>query len=165
MSKLKAFFFCTGIGRFLPPPKGACILGTHMVKSGTQFCTDPCTCCTCTNSTLSCVRDTCPVLECPSELQTTLPNRCCPQCPAIQESRASCSYGGRTYQASITLLFIATNDIILRTRRKRTEGLSRINGLKWCRILINKWFTINKKSRIFFKYDFHISYKKISAYF
>ncbi|KAL6448316.1 hypothetical protein ACFW04_000340 [Cataglyphis niger] len=89
---------CQGIGRFLPPPKGACILGTHMIKSGTQFCTDPCTCCTCTNSTLSCVRDTCPVLECPSELQTTLPNRCCPQCPAIQESRASCSYGGRTYQ-------------------------------------------------------------------
>lgn len=89
---------CIGSAKFYAPPKGACMFGMYVLNSGTKYCTDSCTCCTCVNSTLSCVRDTCPVLECPSELQTTAPGRCCKQCPAVQESRASCSVGGRTYQ-------------------------------------------------------------------
>ncbi|GAB1861165.1 BMP-binding endothelial regulator protein [Camponotus japonicus] len=89
---------CRGSARFLMPPKGACMIDMRVVNSGSSYCTDPCTCCNCTNSMLSCQRNTCPVLECPREFQITVANRCCPQCPTIQESRASCSYGGRTYQ-------------------------------------------------------------------
>ncbi|XP_015182767.1 PREDICTED: BMP-binding endothelial regulator protein isoform X1 [Polistes dominula] len=88
---------CKGITEFLPPPKGGCILGTTVHNSGSQFYVDECTRCICTNSVISCVRETCPVLECTSEHQTTLPGRCCPQCPLVEESRASCTYGGRTY--------------------------------------------------------------------
>ncbi|XP_063974418.1 BMP-binding endothelial regulator protein [Diachasmimorpha longicaudata] len=89
---------CKGKNReFFSPPKGACMLGTAVYNSGSQFYVDHCTKCSCTNSAISCVKETCPVLECTSEHQTTLPGRCCPQCPLVEESRASCTYGGRTY--------------------------------------------------------------------
>ncbi|XP_018406071.1 PREDICTED: LOW QUALITY PROTEIN: BMP-binding endothelial regulator protein-like [Cyphomyrmex costatus] len=97
---------CRGSARFFSPPKGACMLGTGLYTSGSEFYADHCTRCTCVNSAISCMRETCPVLECPREHQVTQLNRCCRQCSLVEESRASCSYGGRTYVASITLLFV-----------------------------------------------------------
>lgn len=91
----------TGSGRYLSPPKGACTLGTSVYNSGNQFYLDQCTRCTCTNSTVSCVRETCPVHDCPAEHQIALPGRCCPQCPEVEEVRPSCTYAGKTYGASI----------------------------------------------------------------
>lgn len=79
------------------------MLGTALHNSGSQFYVDHCTRCTCTNSTVSCIKETCPVLECSSEQQIMAPGRCCPQCPLIEESRASCSYSGITYEASIPI--------------------------------------------------------------
>lgn len=91
----------TGSGRYLSPPKGACTLGTSVYNSGNQFYLDQCTRCTCSNSTVSCVRETCPVHDCPAEHQIALPGRCCPQCPEVEEVRPSCTYAGKTYGASI----------------------------------------------------------------
>ncbi|XP_032689367.1 BMP-binding endothelial regulator protein-like [Odontomachus brunneus] len=84
---------CRGSRRFLPPPKGACMVGTMLYTSGKQFYADHCTHCTCTNSSVSCTKETCPVLECPREYQTH--GRCCPQCPIIEESKTSCIYNGK----------------------------------------------------------------------
>ncbi|XP_034945608.1 BMP-binding endothelial regulator protein isoform X2 [Chelonus insularis] len=89
--------YCSGNGRYMLPPKGACILGQAVYNSGSTFYVDHCTRCLCTNSTISCYKETCPILECTNEHQVTLPGRCCPQCPVVEESRASCTYGGRTY--------------------------------------------------------------------
>ncbi|KAL6264674.1 hypothetical protein P5V15_004774 [Pogonomyrmex californicus] len=100
---------CRGSGKYFRPVGGCMMLGQSFHKSGTGFYLDYCTRCTCVNSVVSCVRETCPVLECPREHQMILPNRCCPQCPLIEESRASCSYGGKTYEASI-ILFIDGED-------------------------------------------------------
>ncbi|PBC32458.1 Kielin/chordin protein [Apis cerana cerana] len=66
---------CKGSGRYLSPPKGACTLGTSVYNSGNQFYLDQCTRCTCSNSTVSCVRETCPVHDCPAEHQIALPGR------------------------------------------------------------------------------------------
>ncbi|XP_058789395.1 protein PTHB1-like isoform X2 [Phymastichus coffea] len=90
---------CKGSGKYLMPPRGACILGTTFHKSGQQIYLDECTRCSCHNSAILCTKETCPVLECASEYQTKLPGRCCPQCPVIEESRAACVYAGRTYVA------------------------------------------------------------------
>ncbi|KAJ8675657.1 hypothetical protein QAD02_011443 [Eretmocerus hayati] len=88
---------CKGIASYLPPPRGACILGTIFHSSGSQFHVDECTRCSCYSGTITCAKETCPVLECSSEYQTKLPNRCCPQCPLVEESRAACTYAGKTY--------------------------------------------------------------------
>ncbi|CAD1472049.1 unnamed protein product, partial [Heterotrigona itama] len=76
---------CKGSRRYFSPPKGACMLGTGVYNSGMQFYLDQCTRCSCSNSTVSCVRETCPVHECPAEHQIALPGRCCPQCPEVEE--------------------------------------------------------------------------------
>ncbi|KAK0072511.1 hypothetical protein PV326_014394, partial [Microctonus aethiopoides] len=81
------------------------MLGVAVYNSGSTFYVDQCTRCSCTNSAISCIRETCPVLECTSEHQITLPGRCCPQCPVVEESRAACTYIGKTYQASIFLFY------------------------------------------------------------
>ncbi|XP_057336136.1 BMP-binding endothelial regulator protein isoform X1 [Microplitis mediator] len=89
---------CTGSGRYMSPPKGACMLSQAIYNSGSTFYVDQCTRCSCLNSTISCIKETCPVLECTAEHQVTLPGRCCPQCPVVgEETRASCLYGGHTY--------------------------------------------------------------------
>ncbi|XP_017793128.1 PREDICTED: BMP-binding endothelial regulator protein [Habropoda laboriosa] len=92
---------CTGSGRYLSPPKGACMLGSVLYNSGNQFYLDQCTKCSCSNSAVSCIRETCPVHDCPAEHQIVLPGRCCPQCPEVEEVRPSCTYAGKTYGASI----------------------------------------------------------------
>ncbi|XP_020711309.2 BMP-binding endothelial regulator protein [Athalia rosae] len=88
---------CRGNRRFLSPPKGACMLGQAIYPSGAHFTLDQCSKCSCYNGTIICTKETCPVLECALEYQTTHPGRCCPQCTQIEAIRASCSYGGRTY--------------------------------------------------------------------
>ncbi|XP_020292985.1 BMP-binding endothelial regulator protein isoform X2 [Pseudomyrmex gracilis] len=90
---------CRGTGRFFKPPGGSCLLGKEVFQPGKQIVLDDhCTLCTCNNSSLSCIRETCPVLECPSNFQIRPANRCCPQCPDVEESRASCTLNGRTYE-------------------------------------------------------------------
>ncbi|XP_060816792.1 BMP-binding endothelial regulator protein isoform X2 [Bombus pascuorum] len=88
---------CKGSRRYLSPPKGACMLGTGIYKSGNQFYLDQCTRCSCSNSTVSCVRETCPVHDCLAEHQIAVPGRCCPQCSEVEEVRRSCTYAGKTY--------------------------------------------------------------------
>ncbi|XP_032689354.1 cysteine-rich motor neuron 1 protein-like [Odontomachus brunneus] len=73
------------------------MVGTMLYTSGKQFYADHCTHCTCTNSSVSCTKETCPVLECPREYQTH--GRCCPQCPIIEESKTSCIYNGKVREA------------------------------------------------------------------
>lgn len=75
------------------------MFGMTIYNNGKGFYVDQCTRCSCENSTIWCVRETCPVLECPKELQ--IEGRCCSYCPTVEESRTSCTYGGRTYEASI----------------------------------------------------------------
>lgn len=130
------FFSYIGSARFLSPPKGACMLGTRLYNTGSQFWVDHCTRCTCDNSVITCSKETCPVLECPREHQMTLSGRCCPQCPLVEESKASCSYGGRTYKASITLLFVVVQfyppragNAITATRAKRKIELNNYRGV------------------------------------
>lgn len=89
---------CKGHGRFFSPPKGACMLGKDLHPSGAYFIVDHCTRCSCTNGTIICSKETCPVLKCAREYQTTLPGRCCPKCELIEEIQASCTYGGQTYR-------------------------------------------------------------------
>ncbi|CAL7941622.1 unnamed protein product [Xylocopa violacea] len=88
---------CKGSGRYFSPPKGACMLGTGVYNSGNQFYLDQCTRCSCSNSAVSCVRETCPVHDCPAEHQISFPGRCCPQCPEVEEIEVSCTYAGKTY--------------------------------------------------------------------
>lgn len=42
---------------------------------------DPCRECHCDQGNIICQRKSCPVLSCPTHLQTTPPGHCCPQCP------------------------------------------------------------------------------------
>lgn len=77
------------------------MLGTGIYNSGNQFYLDQCTRCSCSNSTVSCVRETCPVHDCLAEHQIAVPGRCCPQCSEVEEVRRSCTYAGKTYGASI----------------------------------------------------------------
>ncbi|XP_031778239.1 BMP-binding endothelial regulator protein isoform X1 [Nasonia vitripennis] len=73
---------CQGSGTYVDPPRqGACLLqGLKLHKSGTQFTLDDCTHCSCENSTVFCQRESCPILSCKREQQTTWPGQCCPQC-------------------------------------------------------------------------------------
>lgn len=89
------------------------MLGTSIYNSGTNFYIDDDTKCSCIASAITCKRDTCPVLECPIELQTKTPGRRCPQCPLVEESRAACTYAGKTYNASIFLNFILSTFLFI----------------------------------------------------
>ncbi|KAF7994405.1 hypothetical protein HCN44_003877 [Aphidius gifuensis] len=89
---------CIGKGSYFAPPKGACLIGGSIHNSGTQFSIDDDTRCLCIAGSVSCVRETCPALECPLESQMEIPGRRCKQCPVIEESRASCTYSGKTYE-------------------------------------------------------------------
>ncbi|XP_014213427.1 BMP-binding endothelial regulator protein [Copidosoma floridanum] len=88
---------CLGDGNYMSPPRGACMLGARLHNSGSQFQLDKCTHCSCNAGYVSCAKETCPVLECNSEYQIKPKDRCCPMCPLVEESRASCTYAGKTY--------------------------------------------------------------------
>ena len=75
-----------GIGKYINSPKGTCLFGASIYDSGTQITLDSCTSCSCSNSTLHCERQNCPVLRCKPEFQKTLRGRCCAECRKLPES-------------------------------------------------------------------------------
>lgn len=105
------------------------MLGTALYNSGNQFYLDQCTRCSCSNSAVSCVRETCPVHDCPAEHQTVLPGRCCPQCPEVEEVRPSCTYAGKTYGASIFFGSLAIAFVSIPGRSEPRRGIP-CNDLK-----------------------------------
>ncbi|XP_055708488.1 BMP-binding endothelial regulator protein [Phlebotomus papatasi] len=81
---------------------GKCILGKGFHTDKKKFDADPCSPCICTNGTSICSRITCPVLECPPEMQYQDPNSCCLACPPPTELQSVCSYNGTVYQDNDT---------------------------------------------------------------
>lgn len=80
--------------------RGKCILGRVMHTDGEKFTTPDCAHCACQNGTIFCKRHTCPVLECPLELQIgpEEPGVCCKKCPEVAELTSVCVYNKTTYQ-------------------------------------------------------------------
>lgn len=76
---------------------GRCILGTGFHQDGKKFHPDLCSSCVCQNGTSICQRNTCPVLECPVELQKKTQGECCAECPPIEEVRSNCYYNNKLY--------------------------------------------------------------------
>ncbi|XP_055687779.1 BMP-binding endothelial regulator protein [Lutzomyia longipalpis] len=78
---------------------GKCILGKGFHTDKKKFEADPCSPCICTNGTSICRRTTCPVLECPPEMQYQEPDSCCPTCPPpTMELHSVCTHNGTVYQ-------------------------------------------------------------------
>ncbi|XP_049866631.1 BMP-binding endothelial regulator protein-like [Pectinophora gossypiella] len=75
-----------------------CIIGKDYHAHGSPFRVDPCTDCTCLNGTAVCTRHTCPVLTCGARALPPAPGKCCPECPQVEEAKAACVIGGKTYQ-------------------------------------------------------------------
>ncbi|RVE54856.1 hypothetical protein evm_000623 [Chilo suppressalis] len=75
-----------------------CIIGKEYHGHLSAFRVDPCTDCTCMNGTAVCTRHTCPVLTCGARALPPQPGKCCPECPQVEEAKAACIIGGKTYQ-------------------------------------------------------------------
>lgn len=62
---------------------------------------DPCTSCTCHQGRLECVKQTCPVLPCPSRLVKTVAGQCCPVCArkkSYTKLKTVCLFRGHVYK-------------------------------------------------------------------
>ncbi|XP_047020997.1 BMP-binding endothelial regulator protein-like [Helicoverpa zea] len=81
-----------------------CIIGNkyHVHALDRPFRVDPCTDCTCLNGTAVCTRHTCPVLTCGARALPPPPGKCCPECPQVEEAKAACVIGRKTYQEGET---------------------------------------------------------------
>lgn len=78
---------------------GKCVLGKFLHNNGNRFTTHDCATCVCNNGTLLCKRNTCPVLDCPVDLQIDPePGACCKKCPELAELTSVCVYNQTTYQ-------------------------------------------------------------------
>ncbi|XP_063216476.1 BMP-binding endothelial regulator protein [Bacillus rossius redtenbacheri] len=90
---------CNGSRQSLEPPNGKCMVGYRIHRDAASFHVDQCTSCRCANGTSLCRRTTCPVLDCPLRGQVKT-RHCCPHCDQrlVEELRATCSHGGRTYE-------------------------------------------------------------------
>ncbi|KAF6030812.1 BMPER [Bugula neritina] len=88
---------CSGTRKvFLVP--GMCLFQHTMVKNGKTSKVDECTNCTCKEGTMSCTRETCPILNCTSDSHVyTDPTSCCPTCRPSSLYK-QCEYEGNTYQ-------------------------------------------------------------------
>lgn len=75
-----------------------CIIGKEYHAHSKPFRVDPCTDCTCLNGTAVCTRHTCPVLTCGARALPPAPGKCCPECPQVEEAKAACVIGRKTYQ-------------------------------------------------------------------
>ncbi|XP_059614066.1 BMP-binding endothelial regulator protein [Phlebotomus argentipes] len=94
---------CTERRESLQVSGGKCFLGKGTQPDKTKFEADPCSPCVCTNGTSICRRTTCPVLECPPEMQYQKPDSCCPSCPPpTMELQSVCSHNGTVYQNNDT---------------------------------------------------------------
>ncbi|XP_041976866.1 BMP-binding endothelial regulator protein isoform X2 [Aricia agestis] len=74
-----------------------CVMGKEYHSHLSAFRVDPCTDCTCMNGTSVCTRQTCPVLTCGARALPPPPDKCCPECPNIEEAKAAC-VDGETWQ-------------------------------------------------------------------
>ncbi|XP_037068807.1 BMP-binding endothelial regulator protein-like, partial [Pollicipes pollicipes] len=88
---------CKGTRRVEPGSSG-CQMGKKRYSTGQQFTLDPCTRCTCENSTSVCRRTSCPQLACPRRLQLHQPDSCCPVCRPPEPVRRVCRNRHRRYQ-------------------------------------------------------------------
>lgn len=75
-----------------------CIIGKEYHAHLSPFRVDPCTDCTCLNGTAVCTRHTCPVLTCGPRALPPAPGKCCSECPQVEEAKAACVVGRKTYQ-------------------------------------------------------------------
>ncbi|CAH1134121.1 unnamed protein product [Ceutorhynchus assimilis] len=77
-----------------------CPIQKYLYKEGQDYKIDRCTHCMCMNNTSICTRNACPILDCSSDLQRTMPGHCCPTCikPKIEEMISECHQGGHTYE-------------------------------------------------------------------
>ncbi|KAK9512952.1 hypothetical protein O3M35_001253 [Rhynocoris fuscipes] len=91
---------CKGSRELIVPPLGRCLLGSELLAPGRTYRPDRCTDCSCANGTSVCIRPSCPVLDCPPELQTTKQGECCPSCPTWGNRPLSttCTFGHDTYK-------------------------------------------------------------------
>lgn len=91
--------------KLMNPSKGSCLLGDGITKSGQKSRPDRCTECACTNSTVTCQRETCPPLNCPANMQTfTSHDQCCPQCTQVANTDdGSCTQNGTVYKVGIII--------------------------------------------------------------
>ncbi|CAD0196696.1 unnamed protein product [Chrysodeixis includens] len=85
----------SGSTPFKPKP---CIIGKEYHRHQIPFQVDPCTDCTCLNGTAVCTRHTCPVLTCGARALPPARGKCCPECPQVEEAKAACVIGRKTYQ-------------------------------------------------------------------
>lgn len=92
---------CNGTRRLMVPPK-KCLIGRQTISEGESYRPDACTVCICINGTADCRKRTCPVLECDPEYQSLGDDKCCSTCEdeGYEEFRTTCSFSGKTYQAS-----------------------------------------------------------------
>lgn len=96
---------CSVSGIMLSKP---CIIGKEYHAHLSPFRVDPCTDCTCLNGTAVCTRHTCPVLTCGARALPPGPGKCCPECPQVEEAKAACVIGRKTYQVSNIILVAVT---------------------------------------------------------
>ncbi|XP_028967062.1 kielin/chordin-like protein [Galendromus occidentalis] len=88
-------------GQCCPSCQG-CSLDGHEYAEGTNFTapTDPCLSCSCKNGTITCSREACNVLPCPSAKQVFSPKSCCPVCKGtkiVARSRGECIIGAEAF--------------------------------------------------------------------
>lgn len=88
---------------------GGCILnGEYYASAMTSKYTnvDRCSSCNCFNESSHCRKKACPVLDCSIENQEQRPSECCPVCNGnkVENFEYGCSYGGVTYQVSISIV-------------------------------------------------------------
>ncbi|XP_060527703.1 kielin/chordin-like protein isoform X2 [Cylas formicarius] len=90
---------CKGTRALIGSPN-VCTLQNTLSREGQEIKIDKCTECVCLNNTSICSRAACPILECSSDLQKSLPGSCCPICtkPIIEEVTSQCYYGGNYYE-------------------------------------------------------------------
>jgi len=90
-------------GHCCPSCKGCSRAGQLFAEGESkQDVTDPCNKCTCNKGSLTCVRQTCPVLPCPPRLiRKAKPGQCCPECVRFQPFSGisnMCSFRGKVYR-------------------------------------------------------------------
>lgn len=90
---------CVGQLNQMSSLHGRCLIGGKLYSNGQKFQLYGCSTCVCNNGTSFCRRVTCPVLDCPVELQTGPEDgSCCKKCPEVAEMQSVCVYNQQTYQ-------------------------------------------------------------------
>ena len=86
------------------PSCSGCRIHGHSLKDGESASdpADPCRECKCRHGQLTCQRKSCPVLSCPSHLQSIPRGQCCPTCPRGRSAytpKDMCMFQSKLYRA------------------------------------------------------------------